>query len=57
MNRIKNALGIETTGKKMENLRKNENIGYLWSILYPVIILGLAFLILFILFFAPKLRW
>lgn len=38
----KNALGIEATGRKMDNLRKNESIGYMWSILYPIIIIGLV---------------
>lgn len=53
----KNTLGIEGTGRKLEALRKDENVGFLWSILYPVIIVGLAFVVLFVLFFAPKLRW
>lgn len=53
----KNTLGIEGTGRKLEALRRNENVGFLWSILYPIIIVGLAFVVLFVLFFAPKLRW
>jgi len=53
----KNALGIEGTGRKLEALRRDENVGLLWSILYPIIIVGLAFVVLFVLFFAPKLRW
>lgn len=53
----KNTLGIEGTGRKLEALRRDENVGLLWSILYPIIIVGLAFVVLFVLFFAPKLRW
>ncbi|KAG0638928.1 hypothetical protein HOY80DRAFT_126851 [Tuber brumale] len=53
----KNALGIEGTGRKLKALRQDESVGLLWSILYPVIIVGLAFMVLFVLFFAPKLRW
>ncbi|CAZ82743.1 unnamed protein product [Tuber melanosporum] len=53
----KNALGIEGTGMKLKALRQDESVGFLWSILYPVIIVGLAFMVLFVLFFAPKLRW
>jgi len=53
----KNTLGIEGTGRKLEALRRDDNVGLLWSILYPIIIVGLAFVVLFVLFFAPKLRW
>ncbi|RPA97132.1 hypothetical protein L873DRAFT_1810198 [Choiromyces venosus 120613-1] len=53
----KNALGLEGTGRKMDALRRDESVGFLWSVLYPVIIVGLALVVLFVLFFAPKLRW
>ncbi|PWW77584.1 hypothetical protein C7212DRAFT_356977 [Tuber magnatum] len=52
----KNTLGIEGAGRKLEVLKRGESVGFLWSILYPVIIVGLAFMVLFVLFFAPKLR-
>lgn len=38
----KNMLGIEKTGRKMDTLRRDENVGWLWSILYPVIIVVLV---------------
>lgn len=45
----KNLLGIEGTGRKMGQLRKNQNVGWLWGILYPVIIVALvSFFLLFI---------
>ncbi|KAH8150068.1 uncharacterized protein LAJ45_05754 [Morchella importuna] len=53
----KNVLGIEGTGRKMNSLRRDENVGWLWGILYPVIIAALMFLVLIVLLVAPKLRW
>lgn len=38
----KNMLGIEGTGRKMGQLRKNDHVGWLWGILYPVIIVALV---------------
>lgn len=38
----KNVLGIEGAGRKMGQLRKNQNVGWLWGILYPVIIVALV---------------
>lgn len=38
----KNVLGIEGAGRKMGQLRRNENVGWLWGILYPAIIVALV---------------
>lgn len=38
----KNMLGIEGAGRKMGQLRKNQNVGWLWGILYPIIIVALV---------------
>lgn len=38
----KNVLGIEGAGRKMGQLRKNDHVGWLWGILYPVIIVALV---------------
>ena len=69
----KNAMGMDATGRRLEDLRKNDSVSYMWSMIYlaSIILLvsysfasrvswwltGQAFLTLFILFFAPKLRW
>lgn len=53
----RNAAGMESAGRRIENLRKNETVSWYWSIIYMVSIVVLAFFTLFILFFAPKLRW
>jgi len=53
----RNTAGLHKAGEKMDNLRKNENVSFIWSIIYMAIIVVLVFLTLFILFFAPKLRW
>lgn len=43
----KNARGIEGAGRKMDVLRKDENVSFMWAIIYSVAILGLVSLILF----------
>lgn len=43
----KNARGIEGAGRKMDVLRKDENVSSMWAIIYSVAILGLVSLILF----------
>lgn len=53
----RNVLGIEGAGRKMGSLRRDENVGWLWGILYPIIIAALMFLVLIVLLVAPKLRW
>ncbi|KAL7276013.1 hypothetical protein RUND412_001008 [Rhizina undulata] len=53
----KNLRGMESTGSKMDKLRKNDSISYYWTIIYIASLIVLAFFTLFILFFAPKLRW
>jgi hypothetical protein len=71
----RNTSGMQTAGKNIDNLRKNDNVSFLWTMIYLAIIVALVnskpalacgmavltipqvFLTLFILFFAPKLRW
>ncbi|CCX29592.1 Similar to hypothetical protein [Tuber melanosporum Mel28]; acc. no. XP_002838552 [Pyronema omphalodes CBS 100304] len=53
----KNVAGMQSTGSKMDNLRKNETVSWYWGIIYMAIIVALVFLVLLVLFFAPKLRW
>lgn len=38
----KNVLGIEGAGRKMGQLRRDESVGWLWGMLYPVIIVVLV---------------
>lgn len=53
----RNVLGIEGAGRKMNSLRRDENVGWLWGMLYPAIIAALMLVILMVLLLAPKLRW
>ncbi|KAI5843974.1 hypothetical protein DFP73DRAFT_513893 [Morchella snyderi] len=53
----RNVLAIEGAGRKMGALRRDENVGWLWGILYPLVISALMFVVLMVLLVAPKLRW
>lgn len=53
----RNAIGMESTGQKMENLRKNETVGFLWTGIYLGLVFLLTFLILTVMIAMPKIRW
>ena len=38
----RNTTGLHKAGEKMENLRKNENVSFIWSIIYMAIIMVLV---------------
>lgn len=53
----RNAMGMDATGRRLDLMRRNDSVSYMRGLIYLASIAGLAFLVLFVLFFAPKLRW
>ncbi|KAA8912455.1 hypothetical protein FN846DRAFT_903591 [Sphaerosporella brunnea] len=53
----RNNAEMQLAGNNMDSLRKNDNVSFLWTMIYMAIIVALVFLTLLVLFFAPKLRW
>ncbi|TGZ84636.1 hypothetical protein EX30DRAFT_337137 [Ascodesmis nigricans] len=53
----RNTVGLDAAGRRIEDMRKKDSVNFYWTVIYLASMVVLAFFILFILFFAPKLRW